>query len=390
MVRKKADDNYFKGRSLREMVTKSSYFIDTGNFAINYICSGKFIGGGIPGGKITEIFGPPSSAKSLVGYTVLGSCQKAGGLSILLDCERAANPDFVESAGHCNTEELGYETPISIEEVCNKIINMTKDIRKQYPDKPITFLWDSIGVTPTEREWKETSLPEKFTKAQFKEIVGSLERPGERARAAGDALRKLNPFLSENNTTLFIINQTRTAIGAMSWEPDEVTAGGGKALPFYAGLRLRMYASKVIEHKDLGVPVGVNLMCTNKKNRFHTPFLKTKGIQLYFDKGVNPLGGLLSALVGAGRIEARGSGNYQVLEPWATGQEVKFKGSLERNDIPIDVLLKCPAIVDATSAQEVKDYLGVFAEAINLATGDETEEKDVKDPNEEINPLDEE
>ncbi len=394
MAKKKATPDkvpYFKGRSLRDIVGASKYFIDSGNFATNWICSGKFLGGGIPGGKIVEIFGPPSSAKSLWGYTLLGSVQKMGGYGVLIDCERAANPDFVERAGHCNVEELGYpeEMPVTLEDVGQYVIATTKGIREENPDCPILYVWDSIGVNPCNREWREIDLPEKFTEAQFKEIVKSKEKPGERARASGDVLRKLNPFLSENNATLFIINQTRQKIGAMSWESDEITAGGGQALPFYAGLRLRTYASKAIEDKKLQIPVGVNLMVQNKKNRSHTPFLKTKGIQLYFAKGINPLGGLLSVLINSGRVEARSAGNYQVLEPWAGGAEIKFKGSLERNDVPLDMLLKCPSLMDAASADEITNYLGVFSEAIELSGSKDTEEVDVKDQNDDMLSMEE-
>ena len=221
---------------------KCPYFIDTGNLALNYMCSGRFATGGIPGGRITEVFGPPATSKSLLGYCCLASCQRLNGIAVLLDCERAGNAEFAEKAAHLNTSRLITYEPISIEEVEKKIISATNAIRKHYgKDIPILFVWDSIGVSPTEREWSEIGLPENPTAAQLK-AVGS-ERPGERARAAGDLLRKINPFINENNATLYIINQIRSKIGVLYGSP-ETNAGGGKSLEFYASCRLRTSIGK--------------------------------------------------------------------------------------------------------------------------------------------------
>ncbi len=76
------------------------YYVDTGNLAINYACSGKFIKGGFPGGRIIEAFGPEASGKSLLGYCFLGAIQKQGGIAVLLDCERSSGSDFAERCGH--------------------------------------------------------------------------------------------------------------------------------------------------------------------------------------------------------------------------------------------------------------------------------------------------
>ena len=345
-------------------VGSTKYFIDTGNLALNRICSGKYIGGGIPGGQITEVYGPPASAKSLLGNCVLGGVQRMGGIAVYLDCERAGNPEFAKNAGHVDVDSLVSYEPISIEQVEAKIKAAVKRINEYYdPEKPKLFVWDSISVTPTEREWKTTELPETYTQAEFKKIVGSKERPGERAKAAGDALRRLNPLLNDANATLYVINQTRQAIGVM-FGSDEVTGGGGKALPFYASCRLRTSATKhfLDEHE---VPCGVNLNFRNKKNRSFKPFGVVEGVPLFFDKGINPLGGLLVSLKQANRI--KGKGTWTVQEPWANGQKVTFKRALADGTVPEEVLLKCPSLIDAENEQQVKDYLGVWQEAIDLA-----------------------
>jgi recombination protein RecA len=401
MARKKKEDTYLEdlakdfGAKMLIDIGTSQYFIDTGNLALNYICSGKFIKGGIPGGRITEVYGPPAGGKSLLGMTVLGSTQRMRGISVLLDCERASNPIFAENAAHVDVSKLVVTEPISIEQVTTKITNLTKKIREHYGnDVPICFLWDSIGVTPTEREWKETDLPENYTKEQMKATTGSLEKPGERAKAAGNALRKLNPFLNEQNATLLIINQIRQKIGVL-FGSDETVAGGGKALEFYCSCRLRTSAHAKIEAKEdsnktskhTKKSLGVNLSFRNMKSRCFMPFLNTSQVQLYFDRGINPLGGLLSVLMAAGRVQKASKGNYKVLEPWCAGNDIKFKSSEDRNDVPVELVRACPSVIDAESEDEVVDYLNIYGEAIELSTSGNTEDVPTSDDLEDNAPI---
>lgn len=360
------------GGQVFKNTAKVKYFIDTGNLALNYASSGQFITGGIPGGKITEIYGPPATSKSLLGYAMLAGVQRMGGFAIYLDCEMAGNADFAQSAGHVDVARLLSYELYSIEQVEAKMLTVIKFIRAKYPDKPILFVWDSIGASPTEREWSENELPENFTKEQFKKIVGSQERPGERARAAGDLLRKLNPFLKMNDVTLMVINQVRQKIGVLYGDPE--SRSGGKALEYFGSCRFRTSAHKMIEDKKLKVPVGVNLKFVNKKNRSRAPGMKLEDVRLFFNEGIDPLGGLLYALLVAERIEG-GKGNYRVKEPWAEGKEVKFKASVTRNDVPMEVLLECPSLIDAESKEQVEKYLSIFMGAINLSRGSAIEEK---------------
>mgnify|MGYP000890591138 CR=1 FL=1 len=355
---------------------KCPYFIDTGNLALNYMCSGRFATGGIPGGRITEVFGPPATSKSLLGYCCLASCQRLNGIAVLLDCERAGNAEFAEKAAHLNTSRLITYEPISIEEVEKKIISATNAIRKHYgKDIPILFVWDSIGVSPTEREWSEIGLPENPTAAQLK-AVGS-ERPGERARAAGDLLRKINPFINENNATLYIINQIRSKIGVLYGSP-ETNAGGGKSLEFYASCRLRTSIGKSIENKN-GMPLGVNLKFKNKKSRNCPPGIGTEGVQLFFEHGINPLGGLLSILVACERVVLSSKGNFTVKPAFASSENYNFKASLTRNDVPLQVLLDNPKLIDLSTKEEVESYMLIHTNAVNLATGNTIVEKVVNE-----------
>jgi recombination protein RecA len=394
MAKKKDTGDFFSelaeqtGGQVLEGSGDAAYFIDSGSLAVNYLCTGRFIGGGIPSG-ITEAYGPSSSAKTLWGLTLGGQVQKMGGYFILLDFERAANENFAKSAGHVDPKKTLVLTPNSYEDCQGKIMAVVQKIRNPEnakrgldPKAPILFVWDSIGVTMCDREFRELKLPPNYSKEQYKKIVGGKEQPGERAKAAGTFLRKIHPFCDDHDVSLFVINQTREKIGVMFGNP-ETTAGGGKGLPFYANTRLRTSAQKKIMDTKRKIPLGVNLKVANKKSRTFVPFLETEGIQLYFNRGINPLGGLLTVLIGAGRVEAVKGGVYKINEPWAGGKEITFKANLARNDLDAEVLLQCPALVDAQDEEQVKTYLADFGEAIDLSHSADTAEVGVSDDDDE-------
>lgn len=394
-----SDDAFFgeiakkTGGDVIDTIDSVSYFVDTGCLSVNYICSGYFIKGGVPGGKLTEIYGPSSSSKSLFGNNILFGCQKLGGIAILMDAENSANKEFIKRASHANLKRMLRYTPPTLEKVFAKIYEVVEFIRsKKGPDIPIVIVYDSITVSPCERELREVKLPENYTQEQFKKIVGSKSQPGERARVCSAEFRKLNTIMEANNVTVIVLNQTRSKIGVLYGNP-ETTGGGGNALEFYASCRLRPQTQRKIEEKLSSKKkkiLGINVKMVNKKNKTHRPFVESDGIQLTFDKGINPLGGLLSCVLDAGRIEAKGNGNFTVKAEWADGQTVNFKGSLDTNNtIPMDVLLQCPALIDAKSADEIREYLEPFKSAMEFEIKGEVVESDVSDGDDEIEGVDE-
>ena len=354
----------------------AKYFVCTGNLAINYCCSGKFVGGGIPAGRLTEIYGPSASSKSLIGANILFGCQRLGGIPIILDTENAVNQEFIQTASHCDVTKIVRYTPQTLEESFMKIYKAIEKARKdpkfkeKYKDKPVVIVYDSISVSPCAREFREIELPENYTKSQYKEIVGAHEQPGERAKICSREFRKLNTVLEQNDATVVIMNQTREKIGMNMpiYGPNEAKAGGGTALTYYASLILRSQAQKKLEVKMPGGRkkfIGVNIKMQNKKNRSYRPFVEVDNIPLYFDRGINPLGGLLGALIDADRIEPLGAGNFLVKEAFSGISNYKFKSSVERNDVPVKVLLDCPLLVDAESKEKLEDYLAPYMDSIN-------------------------
>jgi recombination protein RecA len=358
------------GGDVLERIDSVNYFIDTGSLALNYICSGKFMGGGIPGGKLTEIYGPSSSAKSLFGTNILFGCQKMGGVPVLLDCENSANKEFIKKASHCDLGKILRYTPQSLEDVFAKIYSVIEKVRKVKKDVPIVIVYDSIGVSPSARELREVDLPEDYNDATYKKIVGGKEQPGERAKICSREFRKLNSVMEATGATVIILNQTRDKIGVMYGSP-ETTAGGGNALPFYASCRLRPQTQRKIERKISAKKakiLGVNVKIKNVKNKAHRPFVESDGIQLLFDKGINPLSGLLSCLLEADRIESKSAGNFTVKDDYLgeDKENNKFKSSMDRNDVPMEILLKNPKLIDAESRQEIEEYLEPYMGAINF------------------------
>jgi recombination protein RecA len=355
------------------------YYIDTGSLALNRICSGKYMTGGIPGGRITEIYGPSSSSKSLVASNCLFGTQKLNGYPILLDVENASNPDFMKSASHLDIDRVIRYTPQSLEESFGKMYSVIKAIREHTKsnDAPILIVYDSISVSPSAREGRETDLPEDANEAMFKKIVGGKEQPGERAKICSKEFRKLTPLLEETNSTLLVLNQTREKIGVLYGSP-ETTGGGGNALPFYASLRLRTQTQKKIEHEKLEKAIGVNLKIKNVKNRSCAPFCESEGIQLLFANGINPISGLLSLLVQDERVKMTSAGRYTV-EPAFAGPDgkVNFQAVKVNNAVPLQVFFDNPKLIDGESEEEVREYLKPYLTAMDVLAGADVVEKTV-------------
>lgn len=396
MAKKKiaSDDQLFAelaektGGDLLSDRDNARFYIDTGSLATNYIMSGRFIGGGLAGGRIVEVYGPSSSGKSYLAANVIYGCQKMNGVCAILDCENATNGEFMEKTSHLNLKQVIRYTPRSLETAFRKIHTGIKAFRERFSlDRPILFVYDSISVSPCERELKENDLPDDYKASDWKKLVGRKEQPGERAKICGNELRKLQGVLEATNTTLLIINQTREKIGVMYGDP-ETTAGGGRGLPFYAAQRFRTSTKKKIENKRLGTFAGVNVKVKNVKNRLFRPFVESEGIQLYFESGINPVSGLLTLLIQSERITAQGT-HFLVAQDYLPegSAEYKFKASRERNEVPLKVLLECPKLVDADDKATLETYLNPFTEAIGSSSSDDFNEKAIAFDEDE-NPLD--
>lgn len=366
------------GGELLDNISSIKYFIDTGNLALNWVCSGKFYGGGIPAGKIVEIYGPASSGKSLWGTNILKGTQDKNGVAVYLDCENALSKDFAQTASHVDLKKIIRYAPRSLESSFLKIYNVIKAVRKQFgPDRPLCIVYDSITVSPCERELRETDIPENYTPADWKSIVGGKEQPGERAKICNKEFRKLEVLLETSNTTLFIINQIRYKIGVMFGD-NRTTGAGSTCLEYYSGCRLESLPAKRILNGNEEV-IGVKLNIKNTKNRCVAPFKKAMNINLFFEKGVDPTSGLLTTLLQINRIRSKKGGYYQVDEKFTNGEEVIFRTSLEKGIVPLEILYQYPGLIDAPSEDVLKDYLTVFTDAIEESNNVNNVEKSMEE-----------
>lgn len=369
------------GGDVLDQLDNVKYFIDTGNLSINYSCSGKFITGGIPGGRIIEAFGPEASGKSLIGSNVMYGTQQMGGWVVLLDCENASNGEFMAKVSHLNLKRVIRHTPPTLEKAFRTIHVVTKKIRERekelgLPRKPIIFVFDSLTVPPCERELKENNLPMDYSVTEWKKIVGRQEQPGERARVISAEMRKLQSMVVEQDVTVYLINQTRDKIGVMYGSPE--TTPGGNAVKFYASLRFRTAAKKKIEHKTLEKFSGINMQVKNIKNRMFRPFVTADDVKLFFEEGIDPISGLLNCLIEGERVKMKSGGNYEVAAAYLpdSRSEYKFKASKAENRVPVQVLLDCPKLVDAETTEEVQKYLDAWGSGLAASeSGDYGEKK---------------
>jgi recombination protein RecA len=347
------------------------WWIDTGNLAFNFLCSGRFIGGGIPSGKMIQILGNSSSCKTLFALNILHGVQKAGGLAVFLDAENTLSKEFASKAAHVDTSKLlvlDVEKIPTIEKAFKVMQTVIKKTVEKYGNsKPIVIVYDSLSASPSEREFADTKVEEGMSKAKIKELGAGTRKPGERALICSEELRKLNPLLESANCSVVFINQLRQKIGVL-FGKDTTPGGGGKSLEYYCSLIIETRAFKRLKDKLENV-IGMCVTASNEKNKCFRPFITSKDMHLFFDKGINPFGGLLDLLIKTERVTGTG-GNYTVLEPYAGGQEIKFKSNKERNDVPPDVLLRCPALVDATDASQIQRYLDDFGIALDAVNND--------------------
>lgn len=357
-----------------EDIEPVSYYVDTGILALNAIISGRFIGGGVPAGRITEIYGDSATGKSLIGTNILRGTQQLGGIPVLLDAERAVSKEFAKKASKIDPKRLFVISSDTLEGCFNKIYTCIRDIRAQVgPKPPIVIVYDSIAASPSEKEFAETTVDMENASDAEKKRAGVGDGLGARARTSSKEFRKLPNFLSENNATLLIINQIREKIGVLYGCPT-TTAGGGRALEYYASVRLSLRCKK-IPRDAKGNVLGVNVAITNTKNRCFRPYVEAEGVYLMFESGINPFGGLLKLMIQMNRVEAVGkAGWYQVKEPYANGKELKFQSTLERNDVPLDILLKCPALLDAESEDQILYYSNLYKSAIDAVNNDISQE----------------
>ncbi|MBP6005785.1 recombinase RecA [Candidatus Saccharibacteria bacterium] len=238
------------------------------------------LGGGLPKGRIIEIYGPESSGKTTLSLHAVAEVQKAGGTAAFIDAEHALDPEYASKIG-VKLDELLISQPDNGEqalEICETLV------RSAAVDIVVV---DSVAAL--------------VPKAEIDGLMGD-SHVGLQARLMSQALRKLTGIISKSNTTVIFINQLRHKIGVMFGNPE--TTPGGQALKFYASVRLDIRRTERLtkEQEQVGNRVKVKVI----KNKIAPPF-KIAEFDIMFNQGISRSGEALDIGLELGLIKKSGS-----------------------------------------------------------------------------------
>ncbi len=236
--------------------------------------------GGLPKGRIVEIYGPESSGKTTMTLHTIAEAQKAGGICAFVDAEHALDPVYARKLG-INLEELLISQPDTGEQALEIADTL---VRSGAVD---VLVIDSVAaLTP---------------RAEIEGEMGD-SLPGLQARLMSQALRKLTASISRSNTMVIFINQIRMKIGVMFGSPETTT--GGNALKFYASVRLDIRRIGAVKDRD--EVVGNQTRIKVVKNKLAPPFKQVE-FDIMYGEGVSKTGELIDLGVKAGIVEKSGS-----------------------------------------------------------------------------------
>lgn len=223
-------------------------------------------GGGFPVGRMTEIFGDNSTGKSLVAAQIVALAQQEGDIAAYVDTETAVSIKIMEAVG-VDVGKLIYCAPDTVEDVFTFFESIVDIKNKKFPDKRLVLVWDSVAATSVRFE-----MENDFGKAMM----------GRHANIISQGMRKFMRTIAKNRICCIFLNQTREKLGVMFG--DKETTFGGKALGFYASVRIQLKIGQKI--KEDGKIVGIESKATVVKNKVAVPFLSAK-LPIYFGHGID-------------------------------------------------------------------------------------------------------
>lgn len=278
MAMKAIQSKYGEGSLMRlgEVPKVDIEAISTGSFSLDWALGV----GGIPRGRIVEVFGPESSGKTTLTLHIIRECQKAGGVAAFIDAEHALDPEYAKKIG-VNINELLISQPDTGEQALEIAESLVRSGGIQ------VVVIDSVAaLTPRV------------------EIEGEMgqQHVGLQARLMSHALRKLTAIVAKTNTTVIFINQIRMQIGMMFGNPE--TTPGGKALKFYCSVRIDV--RRIAQIKKGEDVIGSRVKVKVVKNKVAPPF-RAGEFDIMYDEGISYEADLITTGIKLGVVKKSGA-----------------------------------------------------------------------------------
>ncbi|GAA2137866.1 MULTISPECIES: recombinase RecA [Glycomyces] len=330
------DKQFGKGSVMRlgEKPKQNIKTISTGSIALD-VALGV---GGLPQGRIIEIYGPESSGKTTIALHAMANVQAEGGVAAMIDAEHALDPIYAEKLG-VNVDDLLVSQPDNGEQAL-EIADML--VRSGAVD---LIVIDSVAAL--------------VPRAEIEGEMGD-SHVGLQARLMSQALRKITGGLNNTGTTMIFINQLREKIGVMFGSPE--TTAGGKALKFYASVRLDIRRIETL--KDGGEAVGNRTRVKVVKNKVGSPFRQAE-FDILYGHGVSKEGSIIDMGVEHGIVKKSGAWYTYEGDQLGQGKEKSRTNLKENPDLALEI------------EKKIKEKLGVDAAAADAPIEVEIEEPPV-------------
>jgi recombination protein RecA len=305
-----------------------SEWLSTGCLALDTI-----MGGGLPYGRITEIFGDNSTGKSLIAAQLAAVAQQDGVIVVYADTESAVSIKIMEAVG-VDIKNLIYSAPDTIEEIFDLFQSSIESKAARSRETKMLIIWDSVAATSSDAE-----MIAEYGKASM----------GRHAALISQAMRKFTRTLSKEHVAALFLNQTREKIGVMFG--DNVTTFGGKAIGFHSSIRIQLKMGQKI--KEGGKIVGIESRANCVKNKLAHPYL-CAALPIYFGHGIDD--DLASFYYLKEAKILKGSGSWYEIEGIKDRfQKVGWADVYDKNYEKIAELISNAQIIDASVDEDAED-----------------------------------